>query len=308
MNLLHMKYAVEVAKAKSISKAAEVLYISQPNLSRSIRELEETLGITIFKRTTKGINPTAQGEEFLGYARQILAQVDNVERLYRKENTAAQKFSISVPRASYISSAFTSFAAKISSTEKTELFYRETNSMRAVNNVVDGDYRLGILRYQMTYDRYFKDMLGEKGLRSELICDFSYRLMMSSKNPLSRLKKITFADLTPYLEIAHADPFVPSLPASTIQKDELSPGVGRRIFVFERGSQMELLSEIHDAFMWVSPVPKKTLELYGLTERICNENTRVYRDILICKKDYKFTGFDNMFFDELIKYKRAFSS
>ena len=99
MNLLHMKYAVEVAEASSITKAAEKLYMGQPNLSRAIRELEDTLGIKIFKRTSKGIVPTPQGDEFLRYARKILSQVDAVEQLYRGEKTRARRFSITVPRA-----------------------------------------------------------------------------------------------------------------------------------------------------------------------------------------------------------------
>ena len=72
MNLMHLKYAVEVEKTRSISKAAENLFMSQPNLSRAIKELEETLGITIFKRTSKGMSLTPQGEEFMQYARKII--------------------------------------------------------------------------------------------------------------------------------------------------------------------------------------------------------------------------------------------
>ena len=83
MNILHLKYAVEVAKTKSISKAAENLYMGQPNLSRAIKELEESLGITIFDRTPKGITLTPQGEEFLQYARRIISQVDEVEQMYK---------------------------------------------------------------------------------------------------------------------------------------------------------------------------------------------------------------------------------
>ena len=65
MNLLHLKYAVEVSKTKSISKAAENLFMGQPNLSRAIRELEESLGIVIFERSTKGNSVTEAGAEFL---------------------------------------------------------------------------------------------------------------------------------------------------------------------------------------------------------------------------------------------------
>ena len=82
MNILQIKYAVEVARYGSINKAAEALYIAQPNLSRYIRELEADLGITIFKRTYRGMAPTPDGETFLHYAQQVLNQIDDIEKLY----------------------------------------------------------------------------------------------------------------------------------------------------------------------------------------------------------------------------------
>lgn len=97
MNIAHLKYAVEVEKTASITKAAENLFMGQPNLSRGIKELEETLGVKIFKRTSKGIVPTPQGEEFLGYAKSILAQIEEMESLYKPEKNNKLKFSISVP-------------------------------------------------------------------------------------------------------------------------------------------------------------------------------------------------------------------
>ena len=74
MNLLHMKHALEVAKAGSLSKASEVLLIAAPNISRSIKELEADLGITIFDRTQSGMKLTPEGEEFLEFAKSILGQ------------------------------------------------------------------------------------------------------------------------------------------------------------------------------------------------------------------------------------------
>ena len=82
MNLTYLKYVVEVARVRSITKAAQNLYMGQPNLSKAIRELERELGITIFRRTSKGVIPTPQGEEFLGYAQGILSQLDELESLY----------------------------------------------------------------------------------------------------------------------------------------------------------------------------------------------------------------------------------
>ena len=109
MNILHMKYAYEVSKAGSLSKAAESLVIAAPNLSRSIKELEAELGITIFDRTSKGMTLTADGEVFMDYARNILSQIENLERVYKNNSKNKKVFSVSVPRASYISDAFAKF-------------------------------------------------------------------------------------------------------------------------------------------------------------------------------------------------------
>ena len=75
MNILHMKYALEVARAGSINKASENLLVTQPNVSRAIRELENDLGIQIFKRTAKGMDLTVDGEQFIRYANKLSNQI-----------------------------------------------------------------------------------------------------------------------------------------------------------------------------------------------------------------------------------------
>ena len=125
MNLLHFKYAVEIAKTKSISKAAENLFMGQPNLSRAIKELEESLGIIIFNRTPKGISITPEGEEFLRYAKRIIRQVDEVEEIYKNGRKPKTRFSACVPRATYLSHAFTEFAKHINDNSPADFFYKE---------------------------------------------------------------------------------------------------------------------------------------------------------------------------------------
>ncbi|MGN1059371.1 MAG: LysR family transcriptional regulator, partial [Clostridia bacterium] len=164
MNILHLKYAVEVANTGSINKAAENLYMNQPNLSRAIKELEDSLCITIFDRTTRGMVVTPDGEEFLRYARKILRQIDEVEAIYSKEKRDQQRFSISVPRACYISDAFAQFVRRLDKEKPAEVFYQETNTMSAINNILHADYQLAIIRYASDCGKYFKRMLEEKGL------------------------------------------------------------------------------------------------------------------------------------------------
>lgn len=303
MNLVQLKYAVEVERTGSISRAAENLYIGQPTISRAIQELESSLGVTIFKRTSHGVVPTPQGEEFLQYAARILSQVDAVELLYRGGKQEKQKFSISVPRASYIACAFTEFAKSIDTAREAELYYKETNALRAINNILQADYKLGIIRYQTTFEGHFQNMLHEKGLLSEVVTEFSYVATMSRHHPLATRDEIELTDLAPYVEIAHADPFVPSMPSIEARKAELSEFVDKRIFVFERGSQMDLLSNVHNTFMWVSPAPARLLDQYGLVEKRCATNQKVYRDLLIYRRGYRFTDLDRKFIEELWRAK-----
>ncbi len=305
MNILHMKYAVEVAKVGSLNKASETLLVATPNISRSIKELEADIGISIFDRTAKGMELTPEGEEFINYAKGILSQIDEVENLYKKGTSKKQKFSISVPRACYISEAFSEFSKSLSN-DPAEIFYKETNSQRTIKNILNHDYKLGIIRYAENYDKYFKAMLEEKGLVYEMITEFSYSLIMSADSPLAQKEEITFDDLKGFIEIAHADPYVPSMPLSKVVKEELPDNIDRRIFIFERASQFDLLYKNPDTFMWVSPAPDSLLKRYNLVQKKCIDNNKKYKDVLIYKNGYKLTKLDRQFITELCESKRKY--
>lgn len=299
VNLAHLKYAVEVADTGSISKAADALYMGQPNLSRAIKELEENLGISIFSRNSKGVAVTAQGEEFLAYARAILTQVSEMEAIYRGSAEGSIEFSISVPRVSYIAQAFVQFVQSLDKSRDFGVNYKETNAMRAIKNVVQGDYHLGIIRYQTMFESYFAMLLKEKGLSSQLIRDFQFLAVMSKDHPLSQAQDITVNDLANYIEIAHGDPYVPFVPVAEVKKAELSDAVHKRILVYERGSQFDLLTGVPGTFMWVSPIPSILLERYGLVQKQCRDSKRQYRDVLLYRNSYRFSSVDNQFLQHL---------
>ena len=306
MNILHLKYATEIAETKSISKAAANLYMGQPNLSRAIKELEEHIGITIFNRTSKGITVTDEGEEFLRYARRIISQVEQVENMYVHGKRKVQQFSLSVPRAAYICEAFTNFSKSIGVDSPCEFFYKETNSNKTIINVCKEDYNLGIVRYQSAFDEHYRQMFIEKKLESEIVTEFSYRLITAKDSKLAKKEVVTSEDLSSCIEICHADPYVPSMPLIDVKKAELSENVDKRIFVFERASQMELLSKLKDSFMWVSPVPEENLERYGLVEKKCEITDKTYKDVLIYRKGYRLSDFDNKFIAELINSRSKY--
>ena len=170
--------------------------------------------------------------------------------------------------------------------------------------MLEHDYKLGIVRYAENYDMFFKAMLEDKGFCYELVTEFSYSLIMSAESALAKKEKINFDDLADCIEIAHADPYVPSMPIAKVVKEELCANINRRIFIFERASQFDLLSKNPETFMWASPVPEAWLKSFNLVERKCEGNKKIYKDVLIYKEGYKLTDTDRRFITELCKSKR----
>lgn len=304
MNIIYLKYAITVSEYGSISKAAEKLFVAQPNVSRSIKELEKELNITIFDRTTKGMSLTPDGEKLIQYGKKIMKEIDNLENIFKENSPNKLTFSISVPRATYISDAFAEFTKKLPSNSYYEIYYKETNALRAINNILHSEYKMGIIRYAYQYDKYFKEMLEEKNMNYELVTEFNYVLIMSKDSDLSKLDNIRFDNLKDYIEIAHADPYVPSLSLGEVRKQELPDNINKRIFVFERASQFDILSSNTKTFMWVSPIPQGTLEKYNLIQKKCPDNIKRYKDVLIYPKSYHLSQLDKDFISELCISKR----
>ncbi len=300
MNLIHLKYALEVARLGSLNKASESLLIAQPNLSRAIKELESETGVTIFKRTPRGMVPTLEGERFLNRAAYIQKQVSDFENSFREGHEPKRSFSVSVPRATYIADGFSEFCKSLGR-EPIEVLYRETNASETLQGVASSEYSLGIVRYAQHFDRYFRSLFDEKEIECRQVSEFRYMLLMSRECPLAKRSVVHYTDLEAYIEIAHSDPYVPFISFSEVRREELPDNINRRIFVFERASQLELLAAAPETFMWVSPMPEMTLKRFGLVQVPCIDNKRVYRDTLIYRSAYKLTALDRRFIEEVSK-------
>ena len=305
LNIYHLRYALEIAKTGSIKNAAENLYMAQPNLSRAIKELENSLGITIFERTSKGVIPTADGEKFLIRARNILKEVDEVQDLFSKKKNLSI-FSITVPRASYISKAFTEFSKKVSADTDTEIFYSESNSLKAINNVIYEDYKLAIVRYNERDEQFFKDMLEEKGLKGEMIARFSMKVVFSEQSKLTLESDITPQILSPYIECSYGDKFIPTLSSEEAREKARLSTSKRIIYLSERAGLFDLLAENHQTFARCSSLTSDTLKRYGLVQKECEEEKEVYKDFLVYKKDYHLTDLDKDFITELCASRRKY--
>ena len=295
MNIQHLRYAVEIDRQGSISKAAEALYMNQPNLSKAMRELEQNLGVTLFTRTSKGVVTTAEGAAFLSYARGILAQIDEVEALYRP-GPGRRSFRISVPRSSYIANAFTNFVSQLDMDKAVEVYFNETNSMQAIRNIQENNFKLGVIRYRAPHEPYFLSFLAEHGLSWRTILEYESQVLMSVQSPLATQDTLHRDHLEGLFEIAHGDLQIPNLPRGGQQEPE---GSTKRIYVYERGSQLDLLTRNPNTYMWVSPMPADILARGNLIERRCGGGDLRHKDVLVHPKGYRCTTLEREFVRQL---------
>jgi len=299
MNTMHYKYAVEVERTHSITQAAENLFMAQPNLSKAIKELEENLGIEIFRRTSKGVVPTDRGIEFLIYAKNILAELEKMEALSKPANPDRQCIKISIPRGSYIANGFINFVSELDPAKEIDINFQETNSIQTITNVVENSFSLGVIRFQTIYENYYLDYLKEKNLCNDLIFEFEYLALMSKRHKLAASKAVDFDELCSSIEIVHGDISVPYLTGKGTKMQNQTSDESKKIFVYERGSQFELLSRIPETYMWVSPVPDDMLKRYDLIQRKCEFPDNRFKDLLIYPRGYSFTRLDKMFIDKI---------
>lgn len=295
MNTLLLKYALEVAKTGSITHAAEGLYMAQPNLSKAIKELEEVLGYDVFERSSKGMFPTKQGKEFLVYARSVLNQLDKIMEIGDEGAKNVQTFDVSIPRGSYIAQGFTKFAITLDQERGINLSLQETNSVQTISSVAEGNFHLGIIRYQVVHENYFRDYLKNKNLASEDIWEFKLRVIMSKNHPLAKEESIQYKQLTNYTEIVHGDNSVPYLMKDANESEDKN--IKKKISVYERYNQFDLLESMQSSYMWASPIPDNILERHGLVQRGCEEVNHIYKDVLIYEKGYRKNELDKRFIE-----------
>jgi len=300
VNTQHLKYAVEVERTGSITQAADNLYMAQPNLSKAIRELEDTLGISIFRRTSKGVVPTEKGAEFLVYAKRILTQLEKVEALNLPRTESRQSFGVSVPRVSYIAKAVTRFVASLDPEREMDVNVQETGALETIAQVAEGQFNLGVVRYRLLYENYFMRALDERELKSEPIWEADCLVTVSAKHPLAQKRTILPDELSGYIELVNDDADAPYLPAHERRRHKtLATQAMRQVSIYDRANQFELLEHIGTAYMWATPIPKDMLARYNLVQRASRSGEGRSKDVLIYPAGYAMSPLEQRFINEL---------
>lgn len=197
MTLQQLRYVTTVAEMGTISGAAKELFISQPSLTAAIRELEKELGITIFLRTNRGVVLSREGDEFLGYARQVLMQTQLLEERYGKESSHKQQFSVSSQHYNFASRAFARMVREMGG-ERYSMTFRETTTYEVIEDVSLMRSEVGVLLLTEQNQEVLHRMFREHDLVYTELIEKDAVIYVSNDHPLADREEVTEEELAPY--------------------------------------------------------------------------------------------------------------
>lgn len=196
MTLQQLKYAMTIADCGSMNEAAKQLFISQPSLSETIKELEQEIGLQIFLRSNRGIIMTPEGEEFLGYARQVTEQFGLLQSRYIEKKTK-EKFSVSMQHYTFAVKAFVETVKK-AGIDSYEFAANETTTYDVMENVRNFKSEIGVLYLNDFNEKVMMKIIHEKGLEFIELFDCDTYVYLWSGHPLAQSKVISMEELDEY--------------------------------------------------------------------------------------------------------------
>ena len=197
MTLQQLRYVVSVAEAGSITVAAKALYISQPSLSNAIRDVEAEVGLTIFVRSRTGVSLTNEGMEFLGYARQVLQQMELLEDKYISALPQKTRFGVSTQHYTFTENAFVDLVKRFRQ-DRYEFYFNEAGTHQILEDVKNRISDLGIIYLSAENETVLRKTLEEFGLCFVPLFSAKPHVFLQKEHPLSGKEKLKLSDLELY--------------------------------------------------------------------------------------------------------------
>lgn len=197
MKLQQLRYVVKVAECGSITEASRRLFVSQPSITASIRDLENEMGVHIFERTNKGVIVSEEGETFLGYARQVLDQADLLEGKYKGTSEQVPHFSVSCQHYSFAVNAFVDVIREFDAA-RYDFTLREEQTHEIIEDVAHMKSELGILYLSEHNREVIERMLAANELVFEGLFCAAPHVFVCADHPLADHASVTLEDLDDY--------------------------------------------------------------------------------------------------------------
>lgn len=245
MTLQQLKYLVEISKCGSISLAAQNLFIAQPSLSKSIKELETEFGVTLLERNRHGVSFTVEGMEFLGYATRILEQAGSLKEHFSHSTSAEDTIHLTISSQHYmfVVDALISFMKHIGNSHQYTLSIREGRTSQVIQDVLVQQSQIGIIYVSNVTQSFMNRLFQKSGLEFIPFREFPPYVYLNRQHPLAGQESLTIEDLAPYPYVRYEQGVDPYQYSEEIIIPEAT--AGKTVFVTDRSTMLSIISNTH---------------------------------------------------------------
>ena len=299
MNINQLKYVLEIANSSSIREASTRLFVSQPALSASIRELEEEIGILIFERTNKGINLTEDGRDFVEYAKKAVGQFEVLEERYLSKDSDKEIFSVSTQHYNFAIKAFTAVIDKLQP-EKYVFSIHETKTKEVLDDVKNLKSEVGILSFSGSNEKVMRKLLKDFGLEFTPLMRRETYVYVWKNHKFAGKKEISIEDMRPYPCVV----FDQSSDSNFYLSEEAMADYtfDKTIKSSDRATTMEIISELGGFSIGSGMLSKEDAILQGLVAIKLKEEDPLIIGY-ITRKYSILSHYGEKYIEELLKYK-----
>ncbi len=299
MNITQIKYVLTVASSSSMREAATKLYVTQPALSASIRELEEELGILIFERTNKGISLTEEGREFVAYGKKALAQYEILEARYLSKDSDKEHFSVSTQHYNFAIKAFTEII-RDKDPDRYVFSIHETKTVEVLKDVGTLKSEVGIVSFSRDNEAVIRKLFKEYQLEfTPLMIRETYAYVWKD-HKFAKRKTISLEELKEYPCVA----FDQSDDSNFYLTEEAMGNYDFRKLIKsdDRATTMEIISDLHGYSVGSGMLAGDEQVLKGLVSIKLKEEDPLTIGYIL-RKGSELSPYAKAYVEELEKYR-----
>ena len=299
MNISQIRYVLETAGSSSIREASMKLFISQPALSASIRELEEELGILIFERTNKGISLTDEGREFITYAKKVMGQYAILEDRYLSRDSDKERFSVSAQHYNFAIRAFSSVIRRFDP-EKFVFSIHETKTRNVLEDVRSLKSEVGIVSFSGSNEGVIKKIIREYGLEFSPLMRRETYIYVWKDHEFAGRSEIALEELSGYpcISFDQSDDTQFYLSEEAMADYDFQ----KMIKSDDRATTMELMAELHGYSIGCGMLSGEDAILEGLVSIKLREEDPLTIGYIV-RKGSVLSVYGQAYVEELQKYR-----
>lgn len=299
MTLQQLRYVIAVAEKGSITEAAKDLYISQPSLSGALKEVEKEAKLTIFNRCRAGVALTAEGMEFLGYARQVVQQMELLESRYIDNRPEKTRFCVSTQHYTFAANAFVELVQQFGQ-ERYEFILNETQTHQIIEDVRNRFSDLGVLYLSQSNESVLQKCFDEYSLDFHELFTASPHVFLRHEHPLANRQTISLKDLQPYPRLS----FVQGAYESSNFAEELfsNEAVDKGIKISDRAAIVNFMIGL-DGYTISSGIFPKYLHGNSIVS-IPLEEKETMRIGYVLNKDRELSKLGKIYIEALMQYQQ----